>query len=360
MYQAKNVNLHGFKLSPHYENLSLTYAMKSLEVVYNADECKRNHGQAMNREFLKAEKQFNTHKPDGSHLDAINTLVKLAKRNHPPAQSLLGHIFLFNQYMANDHKQAFYWLQLAALNKQASAQYNLALMYENGIYVTKDVLLAIHWYCQAAELNHSDAQIRLGELYLEKNSLFCNEKEAEKWLSLAAAEGSTKAMVKLCQLYLSSNFSKDKVFMACNWLDMASKINDKEAIFNIATMYELGIVLPKDTDLAIELYSKIADCDYLKAQINLGHHFFNLKPSPNYKQSLFWFLRAAKNGDADSQHQVAQMYLQGIGTYPDEQVAREWLHMAADQGHTESQYVLAKMSYFNDATGGGVLQGIAD
>ena len=45
------------------------------------------------------------------------------------------------------------------------------------------------------------------------------------------------------------------------------------------------------------------------------------------------------------------MYLQGIGTYPDEQVAREWLHMAADQGHTESQYVLAKMSYFNDATG---------
>ncbi len=50
--------------------------------------------------------------------------------------------------------EALYWYQKAAKNGLDMAQYNLALLYENGEGTEKNLKKAFYWYQKAAENEH--------------------------------------------------------------------------------------------------------------------------------------------------------------------------------------------------------------
>ena len=56
------------------------------------------------------------------------------------------------------------WTPLAEQGN-ASAQYNLGLMYRNGRGVPQDDKTAVKWYRLAAEQGHASAQYNLGQTY---------------------------------------------------------------------------------------------------------------------------------------------------------------------------------------------------
>jgi len=67
--------------------------------------------------------------------------------------------------VAQDYKEATKWYQLAALQGDAVAQFNLGLMYDQGNGVPQDFQEEMKWLRLAALQGDAAAQTNLGSLY---------------------------------------------------------------------------------------------------------------------------------------------------------------------------------------------------
>src|SRR5260221_924817 len=72
---------------------------------------------------------------------------------------------------------------------KASAQHQLAKMYENGQGVPTSQAEAAKWYRLAAERGHAGAQLYLGGMYLAGDGVPRDYVQAYVWFSLSAAAG---------------------------------------------------------------------------------------------------------------------------------------------------------------------------
>ena len=77
----------------------------------------------------------------------------------------------------------------AAERGNASAQYNLGVMYAKGQGVRQDYAEAVRWYRRAAEQGDAQAQSNLGVLYANGRGVRQDHDEAVKWLGQVAEHG---------------------------------------------------------------------------------------------------------------------------------------------------------------------------
>lgn len=80
-------------------------------------------------------------------------------------------------------------LQRKAEQGNATALFNLGLMYDKGEGVPQDYGEALKWYRKAAELGHASAQFNLGFIYTYGLGVPEDYGEAVKWLEIAASLG---------------------------------------------------------------------------------------------------------------------------------------------------------------------------
>jgi len=100
-------------------------------------------------------------------------------------------------YQMGDFATAFEeWIPLAEQG-DASAQYNLGVMYRNGDDVTQDYNSAINWYILAAEQGHDNAQFKLGLMYDMGIGVKRDISTAIMWYTFAAEQGNTNAQYRL-------------------------------------------------------------------------------------------------------------------------------------------------------------------
>ena len=89
-----------------------------------------------------------------------------------------------------DYQTAFkLWLPLAEQGN-ASTQFNLGVMYEDGRGVKQDDVEAVKWYRQAAEQGYVKAQFILGGLYLLGKGVQVNKSLAKEWFGKACDNGN--------------------------------------------------------------------------------------------------------------------------------------------------------------------------
>jgi len=96
----------------------------------------------------------------------IDEALLLANQDDIAAQSFLGVAYLDGlcgqQYNATEGLR---WLRRAAeQGNDASAQYTVGWMYEDGYGVEQDDAQALRWYRLAAEQGHEEAQVALSRL----------------------------------------------------------------------------------------------------------------------------------------------------------------------------------------------------
>ena len=84
-------------------------------------------------------------------------------------------------------------LRRQAEQGDASAQYNLGAMYENGEGVPQDDQEALKWYRKAAEHRHAAAQNNLGISYEYGMGVPRDYVQAHKWYNLAASRTTDEA-----------------------------------------------------------------------------------------------------------------------------------------------------------------------
>jgi len=89
-----------------------------------------------------------------------------------------------------DYAQADKIFRALAEKGDASAQFNLGAMYNNGQGKAKDYPEAVKWYRLAAAQGHAGAQSSLGYMYYGGQGVAQDYVRAHMWFSLAAAKGS--------------------------------------------------------------------------------------------------------------------------------------------------------------------------
>ena len=97
-------------------------------------------------------------------------------------------------------KQAHYWYKKSAEQGDASAQYNLGLMYYNGQGVAQNYTQAAKWYKKSAEQGHASAQFNLSLMYSEGRGVAQNYTQAAKWYKKSAEQGHASAQFNLRKL----------------------------------------------------------------------------------------------------------------------------------------------------------------
>ena len=86
-----------------------------------------------------------------------------------------------------DYATAFKLWRPLADQGDASAQFNLGIMYAQGEGVPQDYVQAHKWYRKAADQGDADAQFNLGIMYAQGEGVPQDYVQAHKWWNLAAA-----------------------------------------------------------------------------------------------------------------------------------------------------------------------------
>jgi TPR repeat protein len=112
-------------------------------------------------------------------------------------------------YQANDLPRAYKEFLAAATAGHTDSQFNVALMYEQGIGVGKDEKEAVSWYAKAAAQGHPAAQYNLGVLYENGRGTEIDFAKANEWYRKASVQGDALAIGNLGMLYVRGQGVKE-------------------------------------------------------------------------------------------------------------------------------------------------------
>jgi TPR repeat protein len=112
-------------------------------------------------------------------------------------------------YQSNDLPLAYKQFLAAAQAGHADSQFNVALMYEQGIGVGKDDKEAVAWYGKAAEQGHAAAQYNLAVLFENGRGTGVDFAKANEWYRKASAQGDALAIGNLGMLYVRGQGVKE-------------------------------------------------------------------------------------------------------------------------------------------------------
>ena len=128
---------------------------------------------------------------------AVNAIVKAAQGGHPRAQYDLALMYQNGQGVKSDLKQSSYWLNQSAQKGEPEAQYLLSQFYHQGTLGRPDIKRALHWGTEAAKRGHVEAQYWLGVTYVNGDGVRADIDQGRYWLKQAAQRGSQDAQVAL-------------------------------------------------------------------------------------------------------------------------------------------------------------------
>jgi hypothetical protein len=132
---------------------------------------------------------------------AVTEVMRAAKAGDATAQLQLADMYDLGQGVPRDFVAAAKWYQRAAEQGNAQAQFALAEMYKNGDGVEQNMDSALHWYRKSASQGNAGAQLLLGVIYESGSAVRQDFGEAARWYLLSAEGGDARAQLLLANLY---------------------------------------------------------------------------------------------------------------------------------------------------------------
>ena len=131
----------------------------------------------------------------------IAWIQKAAAQQFAPAEFHLGQVYDFGFGVAQDDRRALDWYRRAADHGSAPAQRALGDFYRKGRVVPDDAAEAARWYRRAADGDDLQAQFQLGQLYFDGTGVARDYGAAYLWFSVAAGqtplEDNRKGLIEL-------------------------------------------------------------------------------------------------------------------------------------------------------------------
>lgn len=121
----------------------------------------------------------------------------LAKSGDASAQYNMGVLYDRGYGVDRDYAKARQWYEKAAAQHYARAEHNLGIMYEAGKGVPRDLGKAAHWFRRGADDGQTASQNNLAVLYMKGEGVPQNTGKAAFWAARAAAGGNSAAIDNL-------------------------------------------------------------------------------------------------------------------------------------------------------------------
>lgn len=290
-------------------------------------------------EYNKAEKYYYGDGVEKDYEKALELYMKAAMLGMAEAQNDVGECYYFGKGTREDREEAFKWYKKAAKQGDAYAQYNLGYMYHQGIGVIKDKEIAFSWFMKSAEQENNDSQFWLGKMYGRGEAVEKDDKEAFKWYMKAAEAGNADAQYELGECYLGGKGVGASRKKALNWYREAAEHGNEDAKNKIDHLMKL---INED----LEKLKQAAESGDASSQIELGDKYIEgCDVEQDYNEALNWYLKAAEQGDIDGQLNAARMYEEGNGIKQNLKEAFNWYLRAAEQRNDDAQYCLGQFYY---------------
>ncbi len=138
----------------------------------------------------------------GKHEVALKDFVTLAAQGMAKAQYNIAIMYYDGVVFPQDFAQAARWYELAAIQNIIAAQFNLGAMYHQGIGVAQDYAQALTLYQKAAQQGHAEAQANLAHLYYTGDMGAPDYMRAYYWMHRAVAqelEGAQKNLALIAE-----------------------------------------------------------------------------------------------------------------------------------------------------------------
>lgn len=169
-------------------------------------------------------------KPDPKLKGAIKEIEDHAFNGVPEAQHDLAAIYTAGHGdVKQDYTRAAAWFRQAAAQGVANANYNLGVLYHQGLGVEQDMGQAISWYENAAALGHPEAQYNLGIAYIEGIGVKYDPYLAAAFFTSAASQGITEAAYNIGLIYENGLLGKPEPDKAIMWYKTAADKGNPEA-----------------------------------------------------------------------------------------------------------------------------------
>ena len=312
---------------------------------------------------------------------AFQFTLKAAEQDEPIAQNLLGAFYEMGTGVVADQKKAVFWFDKAAKQGYELAYLNLGAHYAQGMGVEKDEVKAAQYYqlgadsgnmyclnalgmcyrmgtgvnidytkafdlfLQAAFAGNFAGAINLAVAYEKGEGVEVDSKEARKWLEMAADYGSSKAMG---QLGMYCEKEDNDLPAAFSWYKKAAEVGDDGLVqWIVGNCYANGLMgVEKDHCVAHEWYEKAAHNGHATSQNNIAVNYMQgVIVDLDYQLASEWYEKAVAQNDMYAQANYAIMLFNGEGVNRDVQRAFKLLKASAEQGYVEAQYNLGIM-YF--------------
>jgi TPR repeat protein len=313
--------------------------------------------------------------------EALKWFQKAAVKGYADAQNYVGLIYYEGKGVKRDIREALKWFQKAADQGHAGAQRYEARIkndlekesfFDKGLayYDKKDLQEALKWFQRADEKGHPEAQRYIAlindareekrkekteiQSLFDKGMAYYDKKdfqEALKWFQRADEKGHPEAQRYIALINdaqeekrkekteIQSLFDKGMAYYdkkdlqeALKWFQRADEKGHPEAQRYIALINDAREEKRKEETETQSLFDK-------------GLEYYN---NESYQEALGFFLKAAKQGDANAQNYAGLIYGEGKGTKKNEIEAVKWFQKAAEQGHKFAQYNLGLQYYTGD------------
>jgi localization factor PodJL len=155
-----------------------------------------------------------------SHEEEARWLERAANQGLAPAQFLLSGLYEKGIGIEKDLVRARDLYLAAAQKSNAKAMHNLAVLYAEGVNGQPDYEAAAAWFRKAADHGIKDSQYNLAILYGRGIGVTQNYAEAYKWFVLAAIQGDSVAAIKRDEVaaYLDPQTREAARVAAQSWL----------------------------------------------------------------------------------------------------------------------------------------------
>jgi TPR repeat protein len=196
-----------------------------------------------------------------------------------------------------DYARAFKEWKAAADAGQAEAQFDLGVLYAQGLGVQRDLTVAESWYRKAAEQGNAEAEFALGQMYSRGWGVPRDEADALRWFQMANSPESDGPSTDW-SLIEGYGVPQDQK-IAAYWYELAAQRGHAEAQFNLGRLYAAGKGgIPHDEEQALRWVRASASQGYPPAQARLGYRYAEgLGIGQDNKRAYFWLTLAYLHGD---------------------------------------------------------------
>jgi TPR repeat protein len=299
----------------------------------------------------------------GLNKDILRRMLEAAHQGHAISQFNLGLIYQQGLITAQDNLAAMAWFHKSALNGLTAAQRCVA----QECVEKQDLAGAADWWLKAAQSDCAASQYNYGRACFYGDGIPVDIDAGFYWFQKSADGGCVKAKGMIIIKYIENkdfpkairvfdeirpSLAADEIantsyaigegYNCCDdsakafpYLMVAAKNGHARSQYLVSTCFSNGEGVVKDNAGALKWMRKAAEGGYATAQNEYAILLFDMG---RHLEAFGWWTQSATQGYDCAQFNLSLAYKYGRGTKIDLTLAMKWCALSADQGHAPAEY----------------------